>query len=121
MSVEEDRAELARLQQAWMQAVEDRDMATLERRALALLAGRRLPAREPVERLPAHGLVDPRRRHVARDGAPLVDPRLVLRVVVEPAAGFAAEQARLDHPVQQRGRDGAGVAELLVERLADRE
>src|SRR5215218_3552937 len=31
MSVEEDRAELARLQQAWMQAVEDRDMATLER------------------------------------------------------------------------------------------
>ncbi len=31
MSVEEDRAELARLQQAWMQAVEDRDMEALER------------------------------------------------------------------------------------------
>src|SRR5215212_8766122 len=31
MSVEEDRAELARLQEAWMQAVEDRDMETLER------------------------------------------------------------------------------------------
>ena len=31
MSVEEDRAELARLEEAWMQAVEDRDMETLER------------------------------------------------------------------------------------------
>ena len=31
MSVEEDRAELARLQQAWMQAVEDRDVEALER------------------------------------------------------------------------------------------
>ena len=31
MSVEEDRAELARLQVAWMQAVEDRDIETLER------------------------------------------------------------------------------------------
>jgi ketosteroid isomerase-like protein len=31
MSVEEDRAELARLQEAWMQAVEDRDMEALER------------------------------------------------------------------------------------------
>ena len=31
MSVEEDREELARLQNAWMQAVEDRDMDALER------------------------------------------------------------------------------------------
>jgi len=31
MSVEEDREELARLQVAWMQAVEDRDMEALER------------------------------------------------------------------------------------------
>jgi len=31
MSVEEDRAELARLEEAWMQAVEDRDMEALER------------------------------------------------------------------------------------------
>jgi ketosteroid isomerase-like protein len=31
MSVEEDRAELARLQEAWMQAVEERDMEALER------------------------------------------------------------------------------------------
>ena len=31
MSAEEDRAELARLQEAWMQAVEERDMETLER------------------------------------------------------------------------------------------
>jgi ketosteroid isomerase-like protein len=31
MSAEEDRAELARLQEAWMQAVEDRDMGALER------------------------------------------------------------------------------------------
>ena len=31
MTVEEDREELARLQVAWMQAVEDRDMETLER------------------------------------------------------------------------------------------
>ena len=31
MSVEEDRAELARLEEAWMQAVEDRDMEKLER------------------------------------------------------------------------------------------
>ena len=31
MTVEEDREELARLQEAWMQAVEDRDMETLER------------------------------------------------------------------------------------------
>jgi len=31
MSAEEDRAELARLQEAWMQAVEDRDMEALER------------------------------------------------------------------------------------------
>src|ERR671928_1115952 len=31
MSVEEDRAELARLQEAWMQAVQDRDMEALER------------------------------------------------------------------------------------------
>jgi ketosteroid isomerase-like protein len=31
MNVEEDRAELARLQEAWMQAVEDRDMDALER------------------------------------------------------------------------------------------
>ena len=31
MSVEEDRAELARLEEAWMQAVEERDMETLER------------------------------------------------------------------------------------------
>jgi ketosteroid isomerase-like protein len=31
MGTEEDRAELARLQEAWMQAVEDRDMKTLER------------------------------------------------------------------------------------------
>ena len=31
MGVEEAREELARLQQAWMQAVEDRDMETLER------------------------------------------------------------------------------------------
>ena len=31
MSIEEDRVELARLQEAWMQAVEDRDMEALER------------------------------------------------------------------------------------------
>ena len=31
MSLDDDRAELARLEQAWMQAVEDRDMAALER------------------------------------------------------------------------------------------
>jgi ketosteroid isomerase-like protein len=31
MSADEDRAELARLQDAWMQAVADRDMETLER------------------------------------------------------------------------------------------
>ncbi len=31
MSAEEDRVELARLQEAWMQAVEDRDMEALER------------------------------------------------------------------------------------------
>ena len=31
MTVEDDREELARLQEAWMQAVEDRDMETLER------------------------------------------------------------------------------------------
>ena len=31
MTVEEDREELARLQNAWMQAVEDRDMEALER------------------------------------------------------------------------------------------
>ena len=31
MSVDDDRAELARLEEAWMQAVEDRDMDTLER------------------------------------------------------------------------------------------
>ena len=31
MSAEEDRAELARLQEAWMQAVEERDIETLER------------------------------------------------------------------------------------------
>ena len=31
MTVEDDREELARLQQAWMQAVEDRDMEALER------------------------------------------------------------------------------------------
>ena len=31
MSADEDRAELARLQEAWMQAVEDRDMEALER------------------------------------------------------------------------------------------
>ncbi len=31
MSADEDRAELARLQEAWMQAVEDRDIETLER------------------------------------------------------------------------------------------
>ena len=31
MTVEEDREELARLQEAWMQAVEDRDMEALER------------------------------------------------------------------------------------------
>ena len=31
MTVEEDREELARLQVAWMQAVEDRDMEALER------------------------------------------------------------------------------------------
>ena len=31
MSVEEDRAELARLEEAWMQSVEDRDMETHER------------------------------------------------------------------------------------------
>ena len=30
MTVEDDRAELARLQEAWMQAVEDRDMDRLE-------------------------------------------------------------------------------------------
>ena len=31
MAVEEDREELARLQEAWMQAVEERDMEALER------------------------------------------------------------------------------------------
>lgn len=31
MTIEDERAELARLQEEWMQAVEDRDMATLER------------------------------------------------------------------------------------------
>ena len=31
MSLEDDRAELARLEEAWMQAVEDRDMEALER------------------------------------------------------------------------------------------
>ena len=31
MTVEDDREELARLQEAWMQAVEDRDMEALER------------------------------------------------------------------------------------------
>ena len=31
MSLDDDRAELARLEQAWMQAVEDRDMDALER------------------------------------------------------------------------------------------
>ena len=31
MSVEEDREELARLEQSWMQAMEDRDEETLER------------------------------------------------------------------------------------------
>ena len=31
MTAEDDRAELARLQEAWMQAVEDRDMEALER------------------------------------------------------------------------------------------
>ena len=31
MSADDDRAELARLEQAWMQAVEDRDMDALER------------------------------------------------------------------------------------------
>jgi ketosteroid isomerase-like protein len=31
MSAEEDRAELARLQEAWMRAVQERDMDTLER------------------------------------------------------------------------------------------
>jgi len=31
MTVEQDREELARLQEAWMQAVEDRDMEALER------------------------------------------------------------------------------------------
>ena len=31
MSVEENRAELARLEEAWMQAVEDRDMEALDR------------------------------------------------------------------------------------------
>ncbi len=31
MSADEDRAELARLQEAWMQAVEDRDIDALER------------------------------------------------------------------------------------------
>src|SRR4051795_11398136 len=31
MSIEEERAELARLEEAWMQAVEDRDMDALER------------------------------------------------------------------------------------------
>ena len=31
MTVEDDRAELARLQEQWMQAVEDRDMEALER------------------------------------------------------------------------------------------
>jgi ketosteroid isomerase-like protein len=31
MSVDEDRAELARLEEAWMQAVQDRDMNALER------------------------------------------------------------------------------------------
>ena len=31
MSADEDRAELARLEEAWMQAVADRDMDTLER------------------------------------------------------------------------------------------
>ena len=31
MTVEDDRAELARLQEAWMQAVQDRDMEALER------------------------------------------------------------------------------------------
>jgi ketosteroid isomerase-like protein len=31
MSLDDDRAELARLEQSWMQAVEDRDMDALER------------------------------------------------------------------------------------------
>ena len=31
MTLDDDRAELARLEQAWMQAVEDRDMDALER------------------------------------------------------------------------------------------
>ena len=44
--------------------------------------------------------------------------RSVPRVLVEPAPALAAEQARLDHPVQQRRGDRAGIAELLVQRLA---
>ena len=42
------------------------------------------------------------------------------RVVVEPAPALAAEQPRLDHPVEQRRRDRRRVAELVVERLARR-
>ena len=72
-------------------------------RGTGTVAGRRAP------------LVDPRltRRRAARDAG-----ELLLRVVVEPAPALAAEQARLDHPVQQRRRDRGGIAELVVERLA---
>src|SRR4029453_4878684 len=56
----------------------------------------------------------------ARPPPPLPDPQLA-GVVVEAAAGLAAEQAGLDHAVEQRGGDRGGGAELLVQRLADRE
>ena len=45
-----------------------------------------LPAREPVERLPAHRRVDARRRDVARDRTALVDPRLT-RPAARPVFG----------------------------------
>ncbi len=45
-------------------------------RPLALQPGRELQDGEPVERLPADRRVDSLGRHVARDGAPLVDPGL---------------------------------------------
>ena len=127
MTVEDDRAELARLQEAWMQAVEDRDMETLERivapefRFMAIHLHPEPMRRDqwmdaaregytivsfafesmdidvsgdtgvvhsrysqvasyehvqPLQRVPADRRVDPRGRDVARDRAPLVDPRL---------------------------------------------
>src|SRR5215207_5069264 len=69
---------------------------------------------------PAAGSVSTKVAIPSSMGAKCTAVRL-LRVIVEAAPALASEEARLDHPVQQRRRDGGGIAELVVERLGHRE